>query len=271
MVKKLLRVCKGSYLGLMLLFLYAPILVLMVYSFNGSRVMGNWTGFSLRWYEQLFQDATVMRALSVTLTVALLSAAIATVIGTFAAIGIHSMKKRRRALVENCSQLPMVNPDLVTGISFMMLFAFLGLRSGYLRMLIAHTTFNIPYVIFSVLPKLRQSSDSLYEAAMDLGCTPWMALRRVVIPDIMPGIVSGFMLAFTLSLDDFVITWFASNGVENLSVYIYAAARRGISPMINALSTLMFAAVVTLLLIVNIRSLRQEREAEAQRKRLGGK
>ena len=162
----------------------------------------------------------------------------------------------------------MVNPDLVTGISLMMLFAFLGFRSGYVRMLIAHVTFNIPYVIFSVLPKLRQSSDSLYEAAMDLGCTPWMALRRVVIPDIMPGIVSGGMLAFTMSLDDFVITWFASNGVENLSVYIYAAARRGISPMINALSTLMFVAVVALLLIVNIRSSREEHKQEMQKKRL---
>ncbi len=267
-MKRLRSFFKGTYLGLMLLFLYAPIIVLMVYSFNGSRVMGNWTGFSLRWYEKLFEDAAIMRALWVTLSVAVLSSLIATAIGTFAAIGIHSMKKKRRAVVENVSQLPMVNPDLVTGISLMMLFAFMGLKSGYVRMLIAHITFNIPYVIFSVLPKLRQSSNSLYEAAMDLGCTPWMALRRVVIPDIMPGIVSGLMLAFTLSLDDFVITWFSSNGVENLSVYIYAAARRGISPMINALSTLMFVAVVTLLLIVNLKSSREEREAEAQAKRL---
>ena len=267
-MKKLRSFFKGTYLGIMLIFLYAPILVLMIYSFNDSRVMGNWTGFSLRWYAKLFQDATIMRALSVTLTIAVLSALIATVIGTFAAIGIYSMKKSRRAIVENISQLPMVNPDLVTGISLMMLFAAMGLKSGYVRMLIAHITFNIPYVIFSVLPKLRQSSDSLYEAAMDLGCTPWMALRRVVIPDILPGIVSGFMLAFTLSLDDFVITWFSSNGVENLSVYIYAAARRGISPMINALSTLMFIAVVTLLLIVNLRTNKEEREAEAQAKKL---
>ena len=267
-MKKLRSFFKGTYLGIMLIFLYAPILVLMIYSFNDSRVMGNWTGFSLRWYAKLFEDATIMRALSVTLTIAVLSALIATVIGTFAAIGIYSMKKSRRAIVENISQLPMVNPDLVTGISLMMLFAAMGLKSGYVRMLIAHITFNIPYVIFSVLPKLRQSSDSLYEAAMDLGCTPWMALRRVVIPDILPGIVSGFMLAFTLSLDDFVITWFSSNGVENLSVYIYAAARRGISPMINALSTLMFIAVVTLLLIVNLRTNKEEREAEAQAKKL---
>ena len=151
----------------------------------------------------------------------------------------------------------------------MMLFALMGIRDGYTRMLIAHITFNIPYVIFSVLPKLRQSSNRLYEAAMDLGCTPWMALQKVVIPDIMPGIVSGFILAFTLSLDDFVVSWFATSGIQNLSIYIYSIARRGISPKINALSTLMFVAVIALLLIVNLRSLKEEREAEkAAAKRL---
>jgi len=268
-VKKLFSFFKGTYLGLMLLFLYAPIIVLMVFSFNESKTMGNWSGFSLRWYEALFSDNTIMDALGVTLSVAVISALLATVIGTFAAIGIHSMKKGRRAVVENISQLPMVNPDLVTGISFMMLFALMGLQSGYLRMLIAHITFNIPYVIFSVLPKLRQSSSRLYEAALDLGCTPWMALRKVVIPDIMPGIISGFILAFTLSLDDFVVSWFATSGIQNLSIYIYSIARRGISPKINALSTLMFVAVITLLLFVNLRSLKEEREAEkaAQKRR----
>ncbi len=261
-MKKVRSFFKGTYLGLMLLFLYAPILVLMVYSFNEARTMGNWTGFSLKWYEALFADSTIMDALWVTLSVAVISAFAATAIGTFAAIGLHSMKKGRRAVIENISQLPMVNPDLVTGISFMMLFSIMGLRDGYTRMLIAHITFNIPYVIFSVLPKLRQSSNGLYEAAMDLGCTPWMALRRVVIPDIMPGIISGFILAFTLSLDDFVVSWFATSGIQNLSIYIYSIARRGISPKINALSTLMFVAVITLLLIVNLRSLKEERKAE---------
>ena len=204
----------------------------------------------------------------VTLSVAVISALVATVIGTFAAIGIHSMKKRPRGVVENISRLPMVNPDLVTGISFMMLFAMLGIKGGYTRMLIAHITFNIPYVIFSVMPKLRQSSNLLYEAAMDLGCTPMMALRKVVIPDIMPGIISGFVLAFTLSLDDFVVSWFATDGIQNLSIYIYGIARRGISPKINALCTLMFIAVVTLLAFVNIRSIKEEREQEQAKKRL---
>ena len=251
--------------------LYAPILVLMIFSFNSSKTMGNWTGFSFRWYEALFKDATIMNALWVTLSVAIISAVVSTFIGTFAAIGLNSMKKRPRAVIENISQLPVVNPDLVTGISFMMLFASLGIRDGYTRMLIAHITFNIPYVILSVMPKLRQSSNMLYEAAMDLGCTPWQALTRVVIPDIMPGIVSGFIMAFTLSLDDFVVSWFATDGIQNLSIYIYSSARRGISPKINALSTLMFVAVVTLLLFINLKSIREEREADIQNKKLRAK
>ena len=267
-MKKLRNFFRGTYLGLMLIFLYAPILVLMVFSFNGSKSMARWTGFSFKWYEALMHDSTIMNALMVTLSVAVISALVATFIGTFAAIGIHSMKKRPRAVVENISRLPMVNPDLVTGISFMMLFAAMGIKGGYTRMLIAHITFNIPYVIFSVMPKLRQSSNLLYEAAMDLGCTPMMAIRKVVIPDIMPGIVSGFVLAFTLSLDDFVVSWFATDGIQNLSIYIYGIARRGISPKINALCTIMFVVVVALLVFINLKSINEERAAEPQRKNL---
>lgn len=267
-MKRLRNFFRGTYLGLMLIFLYAPILVLMVFSFNGSKSMARWTGFSFKWYEALMHDSTIMNALMVTLSVAVISALVATFIGTFAAIGIHSMKKRPRAVVENISRLPMVNPDLVTGISFMMLFAAMGIKGGYTRMLIAHITFNIPYVIFSVMPKLRQSSNLLYEAAMDLGCTPMMAIRKVVIPDIMPGIVSGFVLAFTLSLDDFVVSWFATDGIQNLSIYIYGIARRGISPKINALCTIMFVVVVALLVFINLKSINEERAAETQRKKL---
>lgn len=267
-MKKLRNFFRGTYLGLMLIFLYAPILVLMVFSFNGSKSMARWTGFSFKWYEALMHDSTIINALMVTLSVAVISALVATFIGTFAAIGIHSMKKRPRAVVENISRLPMVNPDLVTGISFMMLFAAMGIKGGYTRMLIAHITFNIPYVIFSVMPKLRQSSNLLYEAAMDLGCTPMMAIRKVVIPDIMPGIVSGFVLAFTLSLDDFVVSWFATDGIQNLSIYIYGIARRGISPKINALCTIMFVVVVALLVFINLKSINEERAAETQRKKL---
>lgn len=266
-MKKLRSFFKGTYLGLMLLFLYAPIAVLMVFSFNESKTMGRWSGFSLKWYEALFSDSQMLSALSVTLTVAVISATVATVMGTLAAIGMHSMRRRSRNIIDGIAQLPMVNPDLVTGISFMMLFALLGISDGYVRLLIAHITFNIPYVISSVMPKLRQSSNMLYEAALDLGCSPWQALLKVVIPDIMPGIVSGFLLAFTLSLDDFVVSWFAGNGVDNLSMYIYGIARRGINPKINALSTIMFIAVITLLLIVNIKSIREERMQSIQNKK----
>lgn len=270
-MKRLYSYLKRTYLGLMLIFLYAPIIVLMVFSFNNSRTMGSWSGFSLKWYQELIGDSTIIDALWVTLSVAVIAAVVSTFIGTFAAIGIHSMKKGSRLFVENVSNLPVVNPDLVTGISFMMLFAFIGIRGGYIRMLIAHITFCIPYVILSVMPKLRQSSNSLYEAAMDLGCTPWEALTKVIVPDIMPGIVSGFIMAFTLSLDDFVVSWFAADGVQNLSIYIYSTARRGISPKINALSTLMFIAVVTLLLIVNLKSVREERDADIQNRKVKSK
>lgn len=251
----------GTYLGLMLVFLYLPIVLLIVFSFNSSKTLGHWTGFTFDWYRQLFDSGEITDALIVTLSVAAIASVFSTVLGTLAAIGLHSMKKGRRKIIEGISELPMVNPDLVTGISLMLLFLFVGLRDGYTRLLIAHVTFNLPYVIFSVLPKLRQSSDMLYEAALDLGCTPIQALRKVVIPDIMPGIVSGFILAFTLSIDDFVVSFFAGNGVDNLSMYIYASARRGVNP---ALSTIIFVPVVTLLLIVNLRSIREERALEIQ-------
>lgn len=263
--KKVRGFFRGTYLGLMLLFLYAPILILIVFSFNESKTLGNWTGFTFDWYAKLFRSSEIMDALGVTISVALISSVVSTALGTLAAIGLHSMGRRRRAVIENISQLPMVNPDLVTGISLMLLFLFLGLRDGYTRLVIAHITFNLPYVIFSVLPKLRQSSNMLYEAALDLGCTPAMALWKVIIPDILPGIVSGFILAFTLSIDDFVVSFFAGNGVDNLSMYIYASARRGVNP---ALSTLIFVPVVTLLLIVNIRSIREERRREIQSRKV---
>ena len=264
-MKKSSKVFSWVYIILMLVFLYAPIVLLIVYSFNSSKTLGNWTGFTTDWYVKAFKSDEIRDAIVVTVTLALLSSAISTVMGTAAAIGLHSMKKRRRAAIETISQLPMVNPDLVTGISLMLLFMFLGIRGGYVRLLIAHVTFNLPYVIFSVMPKLRQSSDMLYEAAMDLGCTPIMALWKVVIPDIMPGIVSGAIMAFTMSIDDFVISFFAGNGVDNLSMYIWSTAKRGINP---ALSTIIFVPVVTLLLIVNLRSIREERKAEAQAKKV---
>lgn len=256
---------RKTFLGVMLFFMYAPIIVLIVYSFNASKTMANWGGFSLNWYDALLKDRDIMAALEVTLTVAVLSSLCATVIGTTAAIGINSMKRRWRNTTMYCSNIPVINPDLVTGVSLMFAFSLLAVPQGYTRLLLAHITFNIPYVVLSVMPKLRQTSNSLYEAALDLGATPSVALRKVILPQIMPGVISGAILAFTLSIDDFVISFFCQQGTQNLSIYIYSLARRGINPKINALSALMFVVVLALLLTVNI--LGGKGSPEAQKKR----
>lgn len=281
--KKLFTSLKYVYLGLLLVFLYLPILYLMVFSFNdfstGRRVsyanLGVWKGFTLSNYTNIF-GGEAGEALLLTLEIGVLSAVLATVIGTAAAIGIHAMRKRSRNLILNVSQLPMVNPDLVTGITFMMLFTFvnallvrLGVHrvSDFVKLLIAHISFSIPYVIFSVMPRLRQSSDLLYEAAMDLGCSPMRALWKAVIPDILPGITSGFTMALTMSLDDFVVSYFVADLESTLSVYIYSAARgaKGVNP---ALATVIFVPLVTMLLVVNLRCIRKEREDEIQNKKV---
>jgi spermidine/putrescine transport system permease protein len=282
-VKKAFKSFKYVYLGLMLFFLYIPIIYLIVFSFNdfgtGKRVsytnLGVWKGFTLSNYSNLF-TGEAGSALLLTLEIAAISSVLATLIGTAAAIGIYAMKKRSRNLILNVSQLPMVNPDLVTGITFMMLFAFvntmlvkMGLKQigDIPKLVIAHVTFSIPYVIFSVMPRLRQSSGLLYEAAMDLGCSPTQALFKAVIPDIMPGITSGFIMALTMSLDDFVVSYFVSDLKSVLSVYIYSSARgtKGVNP---ALATVIFIPLVTLLLVVNLRRLAKEREYEIQSKKV---
>lgn len=246
------RFLKKCYVGLILIFLYAPIIVLAVFSFNSSKSRGHWTGFTLKWYVEMFQDRHIMSALYYTIVIAILAATIATIIGLASAIGIYNMNKINRSIIMNLTYLPVLNPDIVTGISLMILFIFINLDLGFLTMLIAHITFNIPYVILSILPKLKQMDKHLYEAALDLGATPFYAFWKVVLPEIMPGVVTGFILAFTLSIDDFVISFFTTGaGVSNLSILIYSMARRGISPTINALSTLMFVCVLLLLLLVN--------------------
>lgn len=270
-MKRLLSFLKHSYIGLIVLFMYLPIVVMIVMSFTESRTAVQWRGFSFGAYTTLFKDPDVLDALITTLVVAAVSSVVSTLIGTASAIGLHSMKRRPRKVVESFTQLPMVNPDLVTGVSMMLLFAFIGIKqsNGLLRLIIAHTTFNIPYVIFSVLPKLRQSSDSLYEAAMDLGCSPFQALTKVVIPDIMPGIVSGLILAFTLSIDDFAISLFTGGTSMNLSMLIFSkTAKGGVHTKFCALSALMFLVVGVLLLIVNLRSIHQEKVAAEQKKKV---
>lgn len=248
------KALKKLYLGLILLFLYIPIAVLIVQSFNAGKSRAKWEGFSFHWYAELFQDKAIMQALYVTVTIAILAAIIATVLGTLAAIGIHAMKKRPQAMMMTLTNLPMTMPDIVTGISLMLLFLFTKIERGYGTMLLAHITFNTPYVILSVMPKLKQMNKHSYEAALDLGATPVYALIHVIIPEISQGIVTGALLAFTLSLDDFTISYFTTSPlVQNLSTLIYSKARIGIEPTLNALSALMFVSLLVLLIAVNRR------------------
>ena len=248
------KTLKGVYLSPMLIFLYAPIVVMIVYSFNASKTRARWGGFSLRWYEELFRSRQIMDALSTTVSIAVFAALVATVLGTLAAIGIHAMKSKPAKVLINISYLPMTMPDIVTGVSLMLLFVFSRFPLGYWSMLMAHITFDTPYVLFSVLPKLKQMNVNLYEAALDLGCTPMQAVRKVILPQIMPGVFTGALLAFTMSLDDFVISYFTTATESNLSILVYSMARRGIKPTINALSALMFVVVLVLLLLINRRS-----------------
>ncbi len=251
----MMKFIKRFYLSIILFFLYVPIVILIVQSFNDGKSRAKWEGFSFRWYQELFNDAAIMQALYVTITIAILAAIISTILGTLAAIGIHAMKKRPQSLMMTLTNIPMTMPDIVTGISLMLLFIFTKVERGYVTMLLAHVTFDTPYVILSVLPKLKQMNKHSYEAALDLGATPTYALFHVILPEIMPGVITGAMLAFTLSLDDFTISYFTTSPlVQNLSTLIYSQARKGIKPTMNALSALMFVALLVLLVVVNRRT-----------------
>ncbi len=244
---------KRFYLILIVILLYAPIVTLIVLSFNRSKSRAKWGGFTGKWYLSLFENEAIMSALYTTLVIALLSALIATLIGTIAAIGIHAMRPKMRTFMMAVTNIPMLNADIVTGISLMLLFIAFRFSLGFNTILLAHITFNIPYVILSVMPKLKQTRKSTYEAALDLGASPLYAFFKVVFPDILPGVFSGFLLSFTMSLDDFVITHFTKGpGVETLSTKIYSEVRKGIKPEMYALSTIMFVTVLLLLLLINI-------------------
>lgn len=249
------------YLYLVFIFLYAPILILMIYSFNESKYRV-WTGFSFKWYIELFHDRQIMDALSNTIFVAVIASILSTIIGTAAAIGIDGMKKWQKSAIMNVTMLPVLNPDIVTGISLMLLFYIGRLPTGRFTLILAHMAFCIPYVILSVMPKLKQVNSSTYEAALDLGATPALATVKVTLPEIMPGIINGLLMAFTLSIDDFIVSYFTTGpGVENLSILIYNAAKKGVSPSINALSALMFAVILVLLIIINARTNRNTAKA----------
>lgn len=258
--KKKIKIVSDIYMFLVFLFLYIPILALIVFSFSDSRSMGHIGAFTTKWYVRLFQNEAIMTALYYTVTIAIISSIIATIVGTLSAIGINKMRPRNKAIMMNVNNLPILNTEIVTGVALMSLFVFLQVDFGYMTMLIAHIMFCIPYVILSVLPKLRQMPENIENAALDLGATPFYALRKVILPQIKPGIVSGFLMAFTMSIDDFIISFFNSgNGVTNLSIEIYSMARRGIKPEINALSTLMFITVLILLILSNKKQSLEER------------
>ena len=257
-----MKILSKIYTAIIFVFLYAPIVVLIVFSFNESKSRSVWKGFSLKWYENLFNDEMIISALLTSLEVAVLAAVFSTIIGTAAAVGLKSMNKRLRSAMLTLNNIPMVNPDIVTGISMMLLFVAIfsatGLmHPGFVTLVTAHITFCIPYVILSVLPKLNQMNPSIYEAAQDLGCPPLRAFMKVVLPEIMPGIITGMMMAFTLSLDDFVISYFTSGSTaQTLPMVIYSMTKRRLSPKVNALSAIMFLIVLVLLIAVNIRQIR---------------
>ena len=243
---------KKFYVFLIFLFLYAPIATLIILSFNASKTRAKWGGFTTRWYVSLFRNDAIMNALLNTLTIALIASLTATVIGTIACIAIINMKKKSRAIWMGITNIPMLNADIVTGISLMLLFLSLGLKFGYGTILLSHITFCIPYVILSVMPRMKQFNTSTYEAALDLGAGPVYSFFKVVLPDILPGVLSGFLMAFTMSLDDFIITHFTKGaGVDTLSTKIYTEVKKGIKPEMYALSTLIFITVLILLLLIN--------------------
>lgn len=265
MIRKYLQ---KIYLALIFILLYAPIVTLIVLSFNQSKTRAKWGGFTLKWYKELLKNEQIMSAFYTTLIIAFVSAAIATVIGTAAAIAIQGMKQKWKTMYMGLTNIPMMNAEIVMGVSLMLLFIAFHMTLGFGTILIAHITFNIPYVILSVMPRLRQTNVSTYEAAMDLGATPLSAFFKVVLPDLAPGITSGFLLAFTMSLDDFIITYFTRGaGINTLSTLIYSEVRKGIKPTMNALSTVMFVSVLLLLVLMNtLPGMRDKRKIKQEEK-----
>lgn len=249
-----------AYLWLLLLLLYSPILIIMIYSFTEAKVLGNWTGFSTKLYTSLFTSGThhsLINALWNTVTIALIAAGVSTILGSITAIGIFNLRARSQKAIGFVNNIPILNGDIITGISLFLLFVSLGISQGYTTVVLAHITFCTPYVVLSVMPRLKQMNPNIYEAALDLGATPMQALRKVILPEIRPGMISGFMLALTLSIDDFAVTVFTigNEGLETLSTYIYADARKGgLTPELRPLSTIIFVVVLALLFIINRRS-----------------
>ncbi len=250
-----MRTLKGIYIAVIMVFLYLPIATLMVLSFNESKSMFKWTGFSGRWYREMFSDEQILSAIWNTFSIATVSAAIATTVGVLACVGILRMKKRSQVIIMGLNSVPLLNADIVMGISLMLTFIAFGFYLSWGTVLLAHITFGLPYVILSVMPKLRQLGPDSFEAAMDLGATPFYAFRKVVLPEIMPAVTAGFLLAFTMSVDDFVVTHFTRGaGINTISTLIYSQVKVGIRPTLFALSTVIFSLVLVILVIVNLAS-----------------
>ena len=261
--KKKTGIAGKVLLAATMIFFYLPILYIIVFSFNGSRSLTHLDGFSLRWYEKMFADSTMMEAVVYTIIIAILATIISTIAGTLAAIGMSRSKKILRNLVEQVNNLPIMNPEIVTAIGLLMFFSAIGIKKGFLTLLLAHIMFCIPYVILSVMPKLRSLDPNLADAAMDLGATPFQALTKVIVPQIMPGIVSGALVAFTMSFDDFIISYFVTgNGVQNISILVYTMSKR-VNPSINALSTLVILLITFALIVVNVVPVIREKQGKS--------
>ncbi len=257
------------YIWFLLIVLYAPIVFIAIFSFTESKVLGNWTGFSTKLYGNLFKGdmqgtGSLMSAIENTLIIALIAATVSTILGTIAAIGIHNMRGKVKQAITFLNNIPMLNPDIITGVSLFLLFVFLHVSQGYMTVILAHITFCTPYVVLNVLPKLTQMNPNIYEAALDLGATPFQALRKILIPMLKPGMISGFILAFTMSLDDFAVTFFTRGtiGLDTLSTYIYTDARKGgLTPELRPMITILFVGVLLLLIIINLRQIRNSNNA----------
>ena len=256
------------YIFIIMAFFYIPIIYTVIFSFNSSRSLTHFEGFSLQWYEKMFNDSTMMQAVFYTIAIAVLATVISTIVGTITAIGLSKSNRIVKIVVEQINSLPIMNPEIVTAIGLLMLFSTLAVKKGFMTMLLAHIMFCIPYVILSIMPKLRSLDPNLADAALDLGATPWQALTKVIVPQIMPGIVSGALIAFTISFDDFVISYFVTgNGVNNISIMVYTMSKR-INPSINALSTIIILIITVVLILINVIPIIKDKKMKKENERI---
>lgn len=265
-MKKEKRIFGKILMGLMLIFFYLPIIFMIIFSFNSSKSLTSFESFSLTWYQKMFNNRDMMSSLYTTISIAAIATIVSTIVGTISAIGLSKSRNIVRKAVMQLNDFPIMNPEIVTAIGLMLLFITFHIEKGYMTMLLAHIAFCIPYVILSVMPKIRSLDPNLADAAMDLGATPWQALTKVMVPEIMPGIVSGALIAFTMSFDDFIISYFVTGGgVKNLSIMVYTMSKR-VNPSINAISTLVVVLITIVLIIINVLPLIKARREKKNEK-----